>query len=461
MHLIIWLGVIAGLIAVARHMPGRALVWMYVPVLLIIPDTFHAITPGLPDPSANVAVMIPIFLAALWRYARFWRPSVADMLVVAIAALMTWSEYRAAGFSEAQNLLSGTLFQIVAPYLVARLAIEREGLHVELARRIVLIVAAIALVGLFESRFGWNPFLVLPEKFFSGQGLGWVTTFRYGFARVAGPYAHCILAGMMMVMAYRLNRWLEWGGHWEPRFQSLPWLPVSKGRALSIMLLIGSISTFARGPWLGGLVGALFVNAGRHPKRKLAFMGVMGAIALVAIPGYFGFQAYLEVKPGVEMTLSQETAMYRKVLFEKYYAIALDHAMLGWGRNTWPKIPGMASIDNYYLLLSLMHGVLVTALLLALMVWMSVRLYRKGMSEPAESCSLAFTFLGIIIAFFISLVTVYLGENVVPMFFLLLGWAEAYIRGRGVAVANGAVAGVPNLSPLTAAPAFRFRRVIR
>ncbi len=458
MHLILWLGVLAGLVAVSRMTPGRALIWLYVPVLLVVPDTFHAITPGLPDPSANVAVMIPLFFATLIAYGRFWRPSVADVLVIAMACAMAWSEFLAAGYSEAQNLLSGTLFQIIAPYLVARLAIDREGLHVDLAKRIVIVMFAIALIGLFEFRFGWNPFLTLPERtLFPGQGLGWVTTFRHGFARVAGPYAHCILAGMMMILAYRLNRWLEWGGHWEPTFRRFPNLPLSKGRLITIALLIGSITTIARGPWLGGLLGAILVNAGRHPNRKKAFALGLGTLVLLSVPGYLAFQAYLDVAPGMEMTMSQETAMYRKVLFEKYYAIALDQAWFGWGRNTWPKLPGMASIDNYYLLLSLMHGVLTTALLAALIAWMSLRLFRKGMSEPAEASSLAFTFLGIIIAFAVSMVTVYLGENVVPAFFLLLGWAEGYVQGKGFQGIRGAT----DTPPAAPAPPFRFRRVIR
>lgn len=456
MHLIIWFGVVAGIVAAVRYSPGKALVWLYVPVLLIVPDTFHAITPGLPDPSTNVAVIMPIFAAALVAYGRFWRPSVADVLVISMAALMGYSEYQAAGYSEAQNLLAGVMFQVVAPYLVARLAIDREGLHVELAKRLVIILFAIALIGLFEFKFGWDPFLALPEQFlFAGQGRGWVTTFRYGFARVAGPYAHCILAGMMMVLGYRLSRWLEWGGHWEPRFRLFPSLPLSKGRLITLGLLLGSITTLARGPWLGGLVGALFVNAGRHARQKFAFIMVCCGIGLIAIPGYLGFQAYLDVQPGGQMTMSQETAVYRKVLFERYFDIALQHAWLGWGRNTWPKISGMASIDNYYLLLSLMHGVLTTALLLFLMAWMSLRLLRKGLSEPAGSNSLAFTFMGVIIAFAISLSTVYLGENVVPAFFLLLGWAEAYIHGRGVTSQAAGAGPAPVASPP------RFRRVIR
>lgn len=452
MHLLIWLGVIAGWYAVSKMMPGKALVWIYVPVLLLIPDTFHAITPGLPDPSANVAVMIPIFIAAVISYSRIWLPSIADILVISLAMVMGYSEYIAAGYSEAQNLFSGVLFQIIAPYWVARIAIDREALHVELSKRIVMFMFVIALIGLYEFKFGWNIFLTLPERvLFQGQGLGWVTTFRYGFARVAGPYAHCILAGMMMIMAYRLNRWLEWGGHWEPQFKRLGNFPISKGRIISWVLIIGSLITIARGPWIGGLLGAIFVNAGRHPKRKLAFTIGIGFLIAVAIPAYIVFQSYLDVKPGTLMSMSQETAMYRKVLFEKYYTIALDHAWFGWGRNTWPKIAGMASIDNYYLLLSLMHGILATLILFLLMAWMSIRLVNKGMSESTDSNSLAFTFLGIIIAFFVSLVTVYLGENVVPAFFLVIGWAEGYIQGRGLVL--------PIEQPISKAQ-FNYKRVI-
>lgn len=456
MQYIIYLGFIASLWALTKMTPGRVLLAVYVPVLLVVPDTFHAVTPGLPDPSANVAVMIPLFFATMMAYARYWKVSVADLLVIALGALMAYSEYSNAGYSEAQNLMSGVLFQIIAPYLVARLAIDRENLHVESAKKVTFILFIIAMIGTFEFKFGWNPFLVYGERIFHGQGLGWVTTFRHGFARVAGPYAHCILAGMMMIMAYRLSRWLEWGGHWEPKFKTFPNLPGSKGRWISLGILAGSLMTIARGPWLGGLLGAIFVNAGRHPKRKQAFIIGSVLLLILAVPGYLAFQAYTDLKPGMQMTMSQETAMYRKVLFEKYYSIALDHAWLGWGRNTWPKVPGMSSVDNYYLLLSLMHGVLVTLLLVSLMGWMSIRLFKKGMAEPVEANSLAFTFLGIIIAFFVSLVTVYLGESVVPALFLMLGWAEGYIQGNGYR----GIGTVEAVAPAKTA-GFNFRRVIR
>ena len=48
------------------------------------------------------------------------------------------------------------LFSVVAPYMVARLVIPAEGLHVAVARRFVILVFAVALIGLFEFRFGYN-----------------------------------------------------------------------------------------------------------------------------------------------------------------------------------------------------------------------------------------------------------------------------------------------------------------
>jgi heme A synthase len=153
------------------------------------------------------------------------------------------------------------------------------------------------------------------------------------------------------------------------------------------------------------------------------------------------------------ITASQESALYRKVLMEKYLDIALEHAWLGWGRNTWPKVDGMESIDNYYLLLSLMHGLPASALLLALMLWMAVRLLRQGLTEPSGHNSLSFCFLGMIISVIVSLATVYLGENVLPALFFVLGWAEGFLHDPASDPGRASVN-----APL--APPARFRRVM-
>jgi hypothetical protein len=438
MHFLIFLVPLLPLAFAFRRSPGWLFLWIYVPALLLVPDGFRTVTAGIPKLSVNQAIIMTILPFALFHAWKRWRLSVTDALVFAMVVLMAVSEYEAAGYSEAQNLAFGMIASALAPYLVARLVIGAENLDVALARRVVILLFAIVLVSTFEFRFGWNPFLVLPGYLFPGQGTGWVTTFRYGFARVAGPYSHAILAGMMIVIAYRLQRWLQWGGHWEERFARFPRLPWKKSTIITAVLLAGSVMTIARGPWIGGALGAIPPLLGRLRDRRRAMI-VAGALALVFVPaGYFAFQSYTDVAPGLAMTTSQQTAVYRKELMEKYVGIALDHALLGWGRNTWPKVAGMSSIDNYFLLLSLMHGLLVTAAFGALFLWQGVRLFRLGMREPAASNSLAFTFVGILIAVFVSIVTVYLGEQLVPMFFVVLGWSEVILQ-RGSAPAAAAV----------------------
>ncbi|CAB3746236.1 MULTISPECIES: O-antigen ligase family protein [Burkholderia] len=438
MTLIVFTALIAAFVVAVRRTPGAALVGVYLPVLLLIPSTFHATVST--TPNFNQLAIVAIACVALPRSLRNWRPSVADLAIAALVAAVACSEYQNAGYKEAQNLTFVMLTSAALPYFVARRVIPGERLHVAVARRIVGLLACVTIVNVWEFRFGVNLFHAIPGLFFPGQGLGWVTTFRYGVARTAGPFSHAILAGVGLVIGFRLQRWLELGGHWEPRFRRWPGLRIGKARLITLILAAGVLMTLARGPWLGAAAGALLAAIGRakQPKQVLAWVGMLLVAGGAAV--WIGLNAYLDVKPGQAMTLSQESAMYRKELFDRYLSIAMDHAALGWGRNTWPKVPGMPSIDNYYLLLSLMHGLVGTGLLAFVIVWMSARLLRFGLADVSRAAhgagagarvppnSLAFTFLGILIAVAISLGTVYLGEAAMPLFFFIVGWAEGYLQ---------------------------------
>jgi hypothetical protein len=450
--MIVYLALAASAWIALRHGPGRALLAVWLPMLLLIPDSFRAITPGLPDPTFSQAAMVPLLLVTLWRYGATWRPRAVDLMVVAFAALVAVSDYRARGYDDAQNLMFAMLFSVVGPYVVARLVIGAEGLHVAVARRFVILVFVVALIGVYEARFGANPFHQLLRPVFPGQGLGWVTTFRHGVARVAGPYSHAILAGIMMVVAYRLHRWLQWGRHWEPRFPAPFALPWDKARVITVVLFCGALMTVARGPWIGAVVGAAIVAVGRARDRRRALRLSLAALAAGAALGAWLLAEYLDVAPGAAMTMSQESALYRKVLFEQYFEIALDRAWLGWGLTTWPKVPGMPSIDNYWLLLSLMHG-LPAMLLLGMLGLATVQCVRLGLNEPRESASPAFTLAGAFVAVVVAISTVYLGEQVLPTVFFLLGWSQA-LQARPWHA--------PRPVPVRAAPARpRFRAAIR
>lgn len=447
---------VAAVVAFTRS-PQEALLQVYLPVMLVLPDYYRWMAPGLPDPTFAQAAVLPVAAAFVARGGlASWRFSLADGLVFGYAFFVGCSEYLNAGYKEAQNLMFDMLAWVVLPYVLAKGLVEPYGLRVAFARRVVFLLFVISLISVYEFKFGATPFRLVLDRFFPWQGLGWVTTFRWGFARIAGPYGHAILAGLILVVGYRLQRWLEWSGHWEPRFRWLPFQPASKARLITLGLLGGVLMTMCRGPWMGGVLAALITAVGRARNRRRAVGMVLVTVVVVGLPALIALWTYASVGRAAAKSDSQETAAYRKELIDRYVDIALEHSVWGWGRNTWPKLESMPSIDNYYLLLALMHGLIALAFLGAVFVFMSARLFRQGMRGPPqpEGTSLAFTLMGIYAAFGLTLATVYMGNQVIPLFFLLTGWAEGYLVQGGE---NSAVARAPEVS---APNSFRFRRVL-
>ncbi len=115
---------------------------------------------------------------------------------------------------------------------------------------------------------------------------------------------------------------------------------------------------------------------------------------------------------------------------DQYLSVAEDHALLGYGRNNFPVIGGMTSIDNYYLLLSLLHGFIASSVLVILLFGTTIRLFRRGLLETDlgfPQPSLAFTLAAILVAVIFTLATVYMGDQVIPLVAMLLGWSDGYL----------------------------------
>ena len=446
--------IVAGIVAFGRS-PERAFLNVYLPVLLFLPDYYRWSAPGLPDPSFSQSAILPVAFAAILRYGSRWRFTFTDFLVFGFAFSIGYSELVNAGYSEAQNLMFDVLAWIVLPYAATKLLVEPLGLSTEFGRRIVQCLFLLSIISVFEFRFGMTPFRIVLDRFFPGQGLGWVTTFRWGFARVAGPYGHAILAGIIFLAAYRVHRWLEWSNSWEPTFK---WLPgVSKSRVITATLIAGVIMTMVRGPWIGGFLGAGIAMIGRAKNRRKAAMIAAIAICAIGIPAGAVLFSYASVGRANATTVAQESAAYRKELIDKYVDIAMERSLLGWGRNTWPKVDGMPSIDNYYLLLALMHGVTAVVFMLAIFLYMMGRLGARGLrGDPAagpRGSSLEFTLLSVYALIAFSIATVYMGGQVMPLFAIVTGWSEGLLLSAPKTTTERATASSP-------VPTFRFERVV-
>jgi hypothetical protein len=436
--------------------PSIAFLNVYLPVLFLLPMYYRWTIPVVPDPTFEQAAILPIAAAFFARAFRGWRWRITDFLMLGFVLSISYSEFINAGYKEAQNLTFEMFASVLLPYVLTRALVEPYGLRYKFARRVVMLAFAVSLSSLYEFRFGLSPWKYM-DPLFPGQGLEWYTTFRYGLPRVAGPFGHPILAGLVLVIAFRIQRWLEWSGRWEPIFRTLPTFGVSKARVLTLGVLAGMIMTLCRGPWLGGFVGAAITNIGRARNRKRAAIVVAAGLVFIGVPAAVALYSYAAVGRARAVTAEQETAAYRKELLDKYYVVALQKPIWGYGRNTWPKIPTAPSVDNYYLLLTLMHGLVAVGFLVTIMGVTTIRLFRFEMRLPPsvpKGSSLGFTLAGIYVAIAVTIGTVYLGLQAVPLFAIITGWSEGYL----CAAPDQASKMTPE-KVATARP-FAFRRVV-
>ena len=212
----------------------------------------------------------------------------------------------------------------------------------------------------------------------------------------------------------------------------------------------GPVDSSATGD--GGAAGAALTAVGRTRHRQRALLTIAAVIVIIGIPAASSFYAYASVGRAHAKTPSQETAAYRMELIDKYVNTAMKHATWGYGRNTWPQDPTAPSIDNYYLLLCLMHGLIAVGLLLGIMVLMTVRLVRLEMRSEVTyplGSSLGFTLAGIFVVYAVTIATVYMGLQTVPIFAIITGWSEGYLLGERYP-------SYPHVPP----PPFSFRRIV-
>ena len=446
---------LAGLVALIvcfRKGPEYAFLGVYLPLLLLLPDQCRMSFSG--QFNFSESAIIPIGAYYLCKEGRHWKWSFTDFLVLAFASLVSLSEYMNTQYWLAQHVALGMTTTVILPYVIAKGLVMRQPMSAGIARKIVILAAFVAIVSVYEFRMAANPFVNFVSPLF--PEIAKDVAFRYGVARVRGPWTHPILAGIILAVAFRIARWLEWTGDWPG---NVPFLPISKVRFCELALLGGSVLTISRGPWVGAAVAAVIVMLVRAPHRTYVTALAVCATFIVAIPVYSAFDAYTSAS--VSADEAQSSATYRKEMNEKYWTIANERPTWGWGENDvghglYPTIEGMSSIDNHYLLLALNSGMYALASMILILLWMPARLLvfslRHSRDDPTSSA--AVTLMGVFIIFVISISTVYLGAQTQPLFFLITGW------GEGVLMAPAAIVLTARVPFLARAARVQFDRVM-
>ena len=451
MQYIFLLPLIFSLYYIVFNRRDKAFLNVYLPCLILLPTFYNVRLPHLPPISPASAALIPIGLSLLFLPKTRWRFRRLDLWVVLFMVSIGLSEtLREYNPKDGMVLWIQDFIEMFLAYIVGRQIIEPE-LRMETIKRIIFLVLVQVPIALYEYRFGVNPFFRYGPLF-GMYNIGWVVQLRGGSARISTTFAHPILAGMLIVVFIALNYYLYQIYKLDKRRLGprMSWL--QKRRIPLLWLPVMLYMTGSRMPMACGVMCFLLLQI---PSFKTLKKGVTVILLVIAVGGgivYAGFQAYTNVKEGQQTDEAKSSAIYRKDLLVNYAPILEAGGWLGWGVESFPRVPGQSSIDNDYLILELAQGKLgkYSFLLLAFeSVFTLAMCVRRFQSR--ESLYLVFSLMGALIGIFVALGTVALFEQVIQVLFLLLGWSQS--------VQDTQVAGATAMSMMPE-PKFRFRRVI-
>ena len=253
---------------------------------------------------------------------------------------------------------------------------------------------------------------------------------RKGHIRVQATFAHAILASMVFAIVFLLNCYLA-DLYKRNRSRLGPIIcRLERYHVPALLLVLFLVLTQSRGPQLGAVVGYSILQIPRFRHLKVAAFVVVVLLAITGSAAYSFFDKYTSVTNNGNLSEEQSSATYRRELLINYEPVAEKGGWLGYGALSVPQAGGQKSIDNAYLVTELVQGKLGLYLFILIIVeCFGTLVYRAFSFQSPESRFLAFTLLGAMTGLFQSLYTVYLGQQVSPILFLLLGWSQSLEDG--------------------------------
>jgi hypothetical protein len=415
---IIALPALAALVVCLARGPKRALLDVYLPVLLLLPHSFNWPISGQFTFSDPVVLVIAFFV--LLQPPQKWRWSIVDVLILAYLVVTVISSAINVDYKLAQNTALRELCSIFLPYCVAKQTMGLERFAIDAAKRIVALLSVVALLSIYELRMGRDLFLLPFSGLFS---YGMNVVFRGGLMRTQGPFGHAMAQGFMMAIGLPIAVWLDSRQVWH---EKLFFLGISKIRLCKLLIVIGLIMTISLGDWLGALGGAIALFVLRANNRKLAFASIVLCTVVLGPLLWSKFQNYISASMDQVADRTQQDVVYRNMLLQDYIPIVEERPTWGWGMQ-YPVIDGMFSIDNGYLFTAMVFGLYALALWLALLLWMLLRSFilalRFSRDDPRTSTAATLTAIYVIVAFCNIEGALMTGPQISVLFFLVTGWA--------------------------------------
>jgi hypothetical protein len=402
---------------------------VYLPCLILLPDYYEIRVPHLPPLSAASWALLPLGVSLLFYPIPRLELRRMDLWVTLFVLSLAASELlREASPKDGADLIASFVIRSFFAYIVGRRLIE-PGLRVATVQRIVLLFACLTPFILWEYRMSVNPWIDIGQRFFH-LDIGLSLSTRNGHIRVQATFAHAILASMVFSVVFLLNCYLA-DLYKRNRSRLGPTIcRLERFHVPALLLVLFLLATQSRGPQLGAVVGYSILLIPRFRHLKVAAFVVILVLAMTGSAAYSFFDKYTSATNYGNLSEEQSSATYRRELLTNYEPVAEKGGWLGYGALSVPQAGGQKSIDNAYLVTELVQGKLGLYLFILIIAeCLGTLVYRAFSFQSQESRFLAFTLLGAMIGLFQSLYTVYLGQQVSPILFLLLGWSQSLEDG--------------------------------
>ena len=203
-----------------------------------------------------------------------------------------------------------------------------------------------------------------------------------------------------------------------------------RGISTGVLLFFGLVLTFSRGPLYSSIFAALILGLGYTRHRLLYLMNITLVFVFIGILSFQLIDYYSQIDRSIASSTLENTAIYRVNLIQAYMEYIQEKFWLGWGSITWPKATNMASIDNEYLYILVIHGFAALVLLCSILLVVMIKLFYIGMKIPNKyklNRSLAFTLLSIVLMLNITYLTVYMAHQVEVLTFIIVGLSQGFL----------------------------------
>lgn len=426
-------GIISLLLILQRRI-NKAFLSVYLPCLLLLPVEYSFRIPHLPPLSAAQFALIPLGIVGLSRLIRDHSFALMDILVFLFVTSISMSEILHEPIRNDGILAAiGFVISMGMSYVVGRKIIEPR-LRLTTVCRLVILVLVNVIPGIYEWRMGQSPYAQFGRKFLGASfQYGGGVQLRNGHGRLAGAFDDAEIGGIIFAMAFCLNGWLVYLRKVRPPIDiGKTFKKLQKFHLGEIVLLSCVWLTQSRGPLIALAAGYLILQIPRFRNAKRMTLVISGLLVLGYCAAFVYFRSYTNVAGRYAVTDEQQgSAIYRREMNEVYAPIAEAGGWTGWSVRGIPHVQGKKSIDNEYLLVHLAWG-RCGYILFLLITWESVRVAvsRAWRFKAPPDRAFAFSMLSALAVLWITLLTVFMGEQLPELSFLLIGWVQSMAPGK-------------------------------